>query len=132
MLRETLLVALGGALGAVARWLFSKAIQAGHEFPVGTLAVNVLGSILLGFVLEASLLYGVFTRDQRLLIATGFAGAFTTFSTFMYESFSLVREHEGLQALAYVALSLGLGLAGIYLGAVLANMVYGRGTLATP
>ncbi|WP_338248848.1 fluoride efflux transporter CrcB [Pyrodictium abyssi] len=132
VLREALLVALGGALGAVSRWIVSKTLQAGHVFPLGTLVVNVAGSILLGCVMGASTMYGVFTRDQRLLVATGFAGGFTTFSTFMYESFWMLREHQVAQMIAYMALSIALGILGIYLGFIIASLVYGRAALATP
>jgi CrcB protein len=118
------LVALGGALGALARWSLASAVQNNYEFPVGTLVVNILGSLLLGFVLGAASLYGVFTREQRLLIATGFAGAFTTFSTFMYESLMLLVEYSVIDALLYIGLSISLGLAAVYLGYTLASMVY--------
>ncbi|OWJ55245.1 hypothetical protein Pdsh_05685 [Pyrodictium delaneyi] len=131
-MREAVLVAVGGAAGAVARWLLSKAIQKGYVFPIGTLVVNVFGSVLLGFVMASASMYGVFSRDQRLILATGFAGGFTTFSTFMYESFWLLREYQPLYMLIYVAVSIMLGLLGIYLGFILANLVYGRAAMATP
>ena len=63
-------------------------------------------------------MYGVFTRDQRLLVATVFASGFTTFSTFMYESFWMLREHQVMQMIAYMTLSIVLGILGIYLGAL--------------
>jgi CrcB protein len=132
VLREALLVALGGALGAVSRWLVSKTVRSGYTFPVGTLVVNVAGSILLGFVMGASTMYGVFTRYQRLLAATGFAGGFTTFSTFMYESFWMLKEHQVAHMLAYMVMSIAFGVLGIYLGFIIANLVYGRAALATP
>ncbi|WP_317894589.1 fluoride efflux transporter CrcB [Pyrofollis japonicus] len=118
------LIALGGALGALARWSLASIVQNNHEFPIGTLVVNVLGSLLLGFVLGAASLYGAFTREQRLLLATGFAGAFTTFSTFMYESLMLLVEYSAAYAIAYIGLSISLGLAAVYLGYTLAAMVY--------
>lgn len=117
-------VATGGALGAVARWLIARLVQNGYEFPVGTLAVNLLGSLLLGFVMGAASLYGAFTRWQRLLVATGFAGAFTTFSTFMYESFMYLLEWSIGEALLYIGVSIALGLLMIYTGYSLSVMVY--------
>ncbi len=119
-------VAIGGALGAVSRWLLARIVQDGHEFPVGTLAVNLLGSLLLGFVMGAASLYGAFTRWQRLLIATGFAGAFTTFSTFMYESFMYILEWSIGDALLYIGTSIALGLLMIYAGYSLSALVYRR------
>jgi CrcB protein len=117
-------VALGGALGAIARWQLGRIIQGSHEFPVGTLFVNLVGSLLLGFVMGAASLYGVFSRTQRLLIATGFAGAFTTFSTFMYESLMLLLEYSAAEAALYIALSIGLGLTAVYLGYSAAAAVF--------
>ena len=119
-------VAIGGALGAVSRWLLARIAQNGYEFPVGTLAVNLLGSLLLGFVMGAASLYGAFTRWQRLLIATGFAGTFTTFSTFMYESFMYILEWSIGEALLYIGTSIALGLLMIYTGYSLSAMVYRR------
>jgi len=115
------IVAAGGALGALARWLVSDYVQrvTGPFFPWGTLAVNVLGSLLLGFVATGAL-HGFFTREQRLLLATGFAGAFTTFSTFSYETYMLLAEYSSLYALANIAANLVLGLAAVYAGHALA------------
>jgi CrcB protein len=120
-LTDTLIVATGGALGALARWLLSDYVQrhASPFFPWGTLAVNVLGSLLLGFVATAAL-HGFVSREQRLLLATGFAGAFTTFSTFSYETYMLLAEYSGAYALANILLNLGLGLLAVYLGHVAA------------
>jgi len=124
--RDWLAVALGGGLGALARWRLSDAVQrrGGPYFPWGTLAVNVVGSFLLGFIMGAAVRGGVFSRWQRLLLATGFAGAFTTFSTFMYESLVLLAR-EPLYGAASMVASLVLGMLGVYLGIVAAGVVYG-------
>ena len=128
MLLEVLLVFAGGGLGALARWWLSSVVQkyTSPFFPWGTLAVNLLGSLLLGFIMEASAIYGVFTRQQRLLLATGFCGGFTTFSTFSYETFSLLAEGPSLYALANIALNVLGGLAAVYLGMVAARAIYAR------
>jgi CrcB protein len=86
--------------------------------------VNSAGSFLLGFVMGASILHGAFTRDERLFLATGFAGAFTTFSTFMYESLMLVREASARLAAANLAASIIAGLAMVYAGYVVAGLAY--------
>ena len=121
-------VMIGGALGAVARWRLSAFIdsRASSLYPWGTLAVNLLGSFFLGFVMGASAYYGVFSRWERLLLATGFAGAFTTFSTFMYESFVLLSEGPSYYGLTNIVSSVVLGLAMVYAGLVAAGVVYGR------
>ncbi|MCE4599939.1 MAG: fluoride efflux transporter CrcB [Desulfurococcales archaeon] len=123
-----LLVFTGGGLGALARWITSEWVQervSGSLFPWGTLAVNVAGSFLLGFIMGAALLHGAFTRDERLFAATGFAGAFTTFSTFMYETLVLLGEVSPTLALANLAVSIIFGLTAAYVGYVVAGLVYG-------
>lgn len=85
-----LYIALGGMAGAVARYILSGIVQNGHTFPVGTLAVNVIGSFLLGFFMFSSEYYGLFSQETRALVAIGFLGSFTTMSTFSYESFRLL------------------------------------------
>ena len=123
-LRDLILVGLGGFAGAVARWIISKVVQDGLQFPIGTIVVNFLGCILLGFILYSTIFFDVFTREQRLLLATGFAGAFTTFSTFSFEGFELWAEGLQASAIIYVAASLILGFIGIFIGRTLALMVY--------
>ncbi len=123
LLYDILLVALGGMLGAVTRYLVSKLVP-GTEIPWGTLIVNVAGSFILSFIAYSSLLAEVFTREQRLLLATGFCGSLTTFSTFAYETFELYTELSPLYALANAALNLGLGFLAIWAGRALAYALY--------
>ncbi len=117
-----LLVALGAALGAPARYLADRAVQRwrGSNFPLGTLAVNVIGSLLLG-VLIGSADSGGASPDLVLLAGTGFCGAFTTYSTFSYETVRLIEDGRAMAAAIYVAGSVlpGLGAAavGVALGA---------------
>lgn len=119
-------IALGGALGATARWLLSEWIhlKVGLQFPWGTLVVNLLGCLLLGFA------YGLFEAfdvpaQLRPGITVGFLGAFTTFSTFSYETLLLFDGGHPVRALAYVGVSVVLGLAlaatGLGLGRAIAH-----------
>jgi len=107
----------GGALGALGRYWVSGWVQqwAGSSFPWGTVGVNLIGSFLLGFVIQASLIGG-WTGELRLLVAVGFLGAFTTFSTFAFEALELLRAGQGAEALAYVGLNLVLGVLLVALG----------------
>lgn len=110
---------LGGA-GAVARLLLDGAIseRVAVAFPVGTLAVNLIGSLILGIVIGAGI-----GADGARLVATGLLGSFTTFSTWIYESHRLAEDGEAGVAFANLAISLiaGVGLAsfGIVIGGAL-------------
>jgi CrcB protein len=116
-----LVVGLGGAAGALSRYWASGWIQGltGGFFPWGTLAVNVAGSLALGFSL-VWLQAAVSSPEARELIAIGFLGSFTTFSTFSYEAVAMLRDGEWWQAGGYVAGSVLLGLLAVALGATIA------------
>ncbi len=121
---DFLAVALGGVVGAVSRWVLSSFIQSrtGPFFPWGTLVVNLLGSLLLGFVASAAML-GYFPRWWRLFLATGLAGSLTTFSTFAYETITLLADYSPWAAAANIAANLTLGLLGVYAGTVAARIL---------
>jgi len=116
-----LAVALGGALGAVARYLASGWIQDASRsfFPWGTLWVNVAGSLLLGF----ALVWLQASAEVRALVTIGFLGSFTTFSTFSYETMAMLRDGEWWRAGGYTAGSLALGLVAVAAGAAIASGV---------
>ena len=94
MIRQLAAVAVGGAAGAVMRWLVASGIQrmAGGAFPWGTFAVNALGSFLLGFLFVWLIERSTAGELVRLAITVGFMGAFTTFSTYSLESVRLLQE----------------------------------------
>lgn len=123
------LVALGSAIGGLARWgvTVAAARWLGTAFPWGTLVINVSGSLFLGWfttLLGDRLLQGVGWLDAdalRLMIAVGFTGAYTTFSTFEYETYGLMRDGRGLAGLLYLAISVFLGLAAVRFGVFLAR-----------
>jgi CrcB protein len=118
---RVLLVAGAGAIGSVARWGVSHATQAltGTKYPSGTLVVNVLGCFLFGVVVEL-LRHRIGDDHLRLLILTGFCGAFTTFSTFAYDTYRLQTDHGLAWSAANVVLHLALGLGGLLLGIAVA------------
>ena len=98
----------------------SGGVQAlhGSEFPYGTLAVNVLGSFILGLVMTLSLERGLISAETRILLGTGFCGGFTTMSTFSYETLILLQYGSVTAALRNIALSFGACLSAVWLGSV--------------
>jgi CrcB protein len=123
VLRKTLWVGAGGFLGASARYWLGAWVQArwGTAFPWATLAINVSGSFLLGLVMAALLERPGAPRapELRLLLAVGFLGAYTTFSTFSYETLALLAAARWARALANALGSLLAGLAAVWLGVFL-------------
>ena len=105
------LVAAFGAAGALARYGIASAVGE-RSFPIGTLAINVAGSFLLGLLIGSGA-----SSTVRIALGVGFLGAFTTFSTFAVEADGLERS----SAVLYVALSVGLGIAAAALGRTLAR-----------
>jgi fluoride exporter len=116
-----LLVALGAAVGAPCRWALDRAVQSRHDslFPWGTLIINVLGSLLLGVLLGA-VTRGPAPVELLALVGTGFAGAFTTYSTFAFETLRLYEQGARVVAAANVAVSLAAGMAAAVAGWYLA------------
>ena len=117
-----LAITIGGGLGALCRYGLFQAVQrlSGPGFPTGTLAANLLGSFLIGFLwqlFEGSRL----TNEWRLFLFTGFLGGFTTFSTFARETTQLLKVGEWKTGLAYLLLSNGLGLTLVVAGYLLAR-----------
>jgi CrcB protein len=106
-----LLVLLGGAVGAPSRWFVDGFVRTKHDspFPWGTFVINASGSFVLGVVLGSASAGGA-SHHVVLLIGTGFCGAFTTFSTFGFETVRLAEERYYGQAVLNIALSLGGGL----------------------
>lgn len=110
---KILLMGCGGFVGAIARFYVTKFgnMMLGEKIPFGTVLVNIIGSFTLGFIVTLSVHKMVISEDMKLIIGTGFLGAFTTFSTFSVETVYLMKEGAYLPAAAYVALNLFVGLA---------------------
>lgn len=118
-------IAIGSALGGVSRYLFGGLIQRLFDtsFPSGTLAVNVVGSFLLGFIIRYSLETPAVSPELRGFLTIGFCGGFTTFSTFGYEGAVMLEEGQWTRLAAYVGLSVLLTLAGTLAGFAAAREV---------
>ncbi|MGW3469047.1 fluoride efflux transporter CrcB [Saccharopolyspora sp. NPDC000995] len=119
------LVALGGALGACMRFLTDRWVQARHDtgFPWGTVAVNSIGSLILGFITGAAL-FGVPMPMIQSLVGVGFCGALTTFSTFSYETVRLLLDGARLFAVLNVVGTVLAGIGSGVVGVVLAASIW--------
>jgi CrcB protein len=123
-----LLIGLGGAVGSVLRYLLSGLVQdraGATAFPIGTLAVNLVGCLAIGVLSELSESRGVLDAQVRGLLIVGLIGGFTTFSTFANETLSALRDGALPIAAGNVLLSVSLGLAAVWLGRLLAHAVWG-------
>ncbi|MCK5580029.1 MAG: fluoride efflux transporter CrcB [Candidatus Omnitrophica bacterium] len=116
---------VGGALGTMARYLMSGFVYqvCGTQFPYGTLVVNLTGCLILGFLAALTGDKFILGPQAKLLLMVGFCGAFTTFSTFMFETANLIKDGETLRAFLNVIVSVVVGFivfrVGVFLGDIL-------------
>lgn len=113
MIRSIILVALGGAVGSVCRYLVSLWFVS--SFPWGTLIVNVLGALFIG-LLVGIVNKDIMSQEMKLLLVTGFCGGITTFSTFANESFTMMKVGDTMMAALYIATSVITGIMAVWLG----------------
>lgn len=114
---EYVLVGFGGALGSIVRYSLGKFVseRTKTKFSFGTFIINITGAMLLGIVSSAGV-----GSSWYLFLADGFLGAYTTFSTFMYEGFNLLQHKKKLNAFIYILGSLILGILGFIIGSKIA------------
>ena len=119
MWRNLLLVAAGGAVGSVLRYMLHKFLYdlTPTPFPYGTFAVNIIGCLLIGILYGLFVADGVGTNSLKLLLITGFCGGFTTFSAFTLEGMALLQQQRFITFFVYFAASICLGLAATFAGA---------------
>lgn len=124
MLKMILLVGSGGFVGSVTRFLIARYIELKYlsSFPYGTFVVNAAGCLVIGIIYGLSV-KNVTSPEIRLLLATGFCGGFTTFSTFSYETLALLQDNQIFIAFLYVAGSLLLGVAAAWFGLNLTKLL---------
>lgn len=116
------LVGMGGLVGSVARyWVTVNLARFSTGFPLGTLSVNIIGCFIIAIVATLAEKTTVISPETRLLLATGFCGGFTTFSSLMYEMAMLLRDEEWWYASIYVIASVVGGIVGLYLGMATIN-----------
>jgi len=125
MIKNILLVGLGGGLGSILRYLcqrwFSEAYP--YPFPWGTFVVNLAGCFLIGVIYAASEKTTALSPHTRLFLAAGFCGGFTTFSTFAFEGMNLVRSNDTTYFLIYTIGSVVLGILGVFGGVALVKLL---------
>jgi CrcB protein len=116
-------VAIGAAAGGVSRYYLSFAVQQrlGASFPWGTLLINVTGSLLLGFLMRYALATPSVSAEMRLLLTTGFCGGYTTFSTFSFETATLLEDGLYQRAAGYMLGSVIVALLATFCGFILAR-----------
>ncbi len=117
---QYLVVGVGGIFGSIARYLLGKIIseRTSSLFPIGTFIINITGAFLLGIISTVNI-----GDNLHLLFGDGFLGAYTTFSTFMYEGFCLFQENKKINAFSYILLSLLVGIIGYAMGSFLGGSI---------
>ena len=117
-LLNLLLIAIGGALGSTARYLFSLLVQraSGTLFPIGTFAVNCVGCLVFGAIAGAAEQRVQIAPELRLFLLVGILGGFTTFSSYAFESFVLLRDGQFAAASVNIVGQVVAGLAGMWIG----------------
>jgi len=128
-MQQLFAIAVGGSLGAVARFLVANGVYAalGRSFPHGTLFVNVVGSLLMGVLTELMLHRFALATEYRAAVLVGFLGAFTTFSTFALETLYLFEEGSYLKALLNILLSVVLCLSACWVGLIWGRILFAEG-----
>jgi CrcB protein len=125
MIRNLLIIGLGGGLGSMARYLCQKWFNETypHPFPWGTFVVNITGCFLIGLIYAATEKTSLLSPQTRLFLITGFCGGYTTFSTFAFENMNLLRSGDNLYFMIYALLSVVLGIAAVFAGAAIMKLL---------
>ncbi|WP_335964535.1 fluoride efflux transporter CrcB [Galbibacter sp. PAP.153] len=123
-MKQLFFVFIGGGLGSILRYLIGKYLNSAVSgIPYGTFAANILGSLIIGFILGLAAKHNSLTQNQLLFIATGFCGGFTTFSTFAFENHVFLKSGDFLNFAAYAIITFIVGISAVFFGAWLIKFV---------
>jgi len=125
MFKAFLIVGVGSFFGGGTRYLIQQFVLkiSTFPFPFGTLAVNIIGSFIIGIIFGVNLKTNTISSEMKWFLVTGFCGGFTTFSSFSLETFSLFREGQYVYFFSYVATSVVIGLLATFTGVQLIKMI---------
>lgn len=125
MFRFLIYVIIGSSIGGAARYLTQEFVQKNYPsfIPLGTLCANVIGSFIIGIIFALAEKSKILA-EIRILIATGFCGGFTTFSSFAFENVKLMQDGEFFNTALYILLSLVVGFLAVYLGILFTKLIF--------
>lgn len=124
-MKQFLLVFIGGGAGSVLRYLIAKVLNNSQNgIPYGTFAANILGSLLIGIILGLATKNNAITQNHTLLLATGFCGGFTTFSTFAYENHVFLKSGDFTSFALYTIMSFIVGFLAVFAGIYMVNLLW--------
>jgi CrcB protein len=126
MFKSLLIVGAGSFVGGILRYLTQLYVQKIYpsSIPLGTLAANIIGCFIIGIIYGLAERGNYLSPEMRLLLATGFCGGYTTFSSFAAENVSLLQSGEFFYAAVYILLSVILGFIAVYLGASVIKLTF--------
>lgn len=125
MIKNVLLIGFGGFIGSIARYFVSllNLTVTFYSIPIGTLLVNITGSLLIGFLTGIAAKSTILTVEWRMFLMVGLCGGFTTFSSFTNENLMLIHNGQVLSVLIYTGLSIFFGFLAVYIGYLLTNLL---------
>ncbi|MEI6089214.1 MAG: fluoride efflux transporter CrcB [bacterium] len=126
MFKGVLIVGLGGFLGSASRYMLTQLIHKlfSTNFPLGTLLVNIVGCLIIGFLLGIFEKGSLISPQLWLFLTVGFCGGFTTFSTFSADSVNMINDREVFYLISYIGISVFAGISCTFLGKFLANYIW--------